>query len=118
MYYIQDWRGVPRPGLSYGGKMKLEVRNISVASLVTSSVPLVVFVLALLGGAVTFMVVPNVQMAPMGTFQKLLSIGLYALLYVVITTAVIVFAAFVYNVFTGVLGLRGVTLDIEELHHD
>jgi len=54
----------------------------------------------------------------MGTFQKLLSIGLYALLYVVITTAVIVFAAFVYNVFTGVLGLRGVTLDIEELHHD
>jgi hypothetical protein len=98
--------------------MKLEVRNISVASLVTSSVPLVVFVLALLGGAVTFMVVPNIQMAPMGTFQKLLSIGLYALLYVVITTAVLVFAAFVYNVFTGVLGLRGVTLDIEELHHD
>jgi hypothetical protein len=36
----------------------------------------------------------------------------------VITTAVLVFAAFVYNFFTGVLGLRGVSLDIEEIHHD
>ena len=98
--------------------MKLEVRNISVGSLVTSSLPLVVFVLALLGGVVTFMVVPNMQLAPMSFFQKMLSVGLYALLYVVITTAVLVFAAFVYNIFTGVLGLRGVTFDIEEVQHD
>ncbi len=98
--------------------MKLEVRNISVASLVTSSVPLVIFVLALLGGAVTFFVVDNPQTAPMTFAQKFLSVGLYGLLYVVITTAAMVLAAFVYNVLTGVLGLRGVSLDIEELHHD
>lgn len=98
--------------------MKLEVRNVSVGSLVTSSVPLVVFCLAVLGGVVTFMVVPNMQLASMTVFQKLLSVGLYALLYVVISTAVLVFAAFVYNVLTGVLGLRGVTFDIEEIHHD
>ncbi len=98
--------------------MKLEVRNVSVGSLVTSSVPLVVFFLALLGGVVTFMVVPNMQLASMSLFQKLLSVGLYALLYVVITTAVLVFAAFIYNILTGVLGLRGVTFDIEEIHHD
>ncbi|MBI5743117.1 MAG: hypothetical protein HY952_01065 [Elusimicrobia bacterium] len=98
--------------------MKLEVRNVSVSSLVTSSVPLVVFVLALLGGGVTFFVVDNVQLVPMTFAQKTLSVGLYALLYVVITTAVLVLAAFVYNILTGVMGLRGVTLDIEELHHD
>lgn len=98
--------------------MKLEVRNISVGSLVTSSVPLVVFCLALLGGVVTFMVVPNLQLSPMTFMQKVLSAGLYALLYVVITTAVLVFAAFIYNFFTSVLGLRGVSLDIEEIHHD
>ncbi len=98
--------------------MKLEVRNISVGSLVTSSVPLVIFFLALLGGMVTFMVVPNVQLASMSVFQKLLSVGLYALLYVVITTAVLVFAAFVYNILTGVLGLRGVAFEIEEIHQD
>ncbi|MDD5209658.1 MAG: hypothetical protein PHV36_09740 [Elusimicrobiales bacterium] len=98
--------------------MKLEVRNISVGSLVTSSVPLVIFSLALLGGIVTFMVVPNVQLASMTAAQKLMSVGLYALLYVVISTAVLVFASFVYNVLTGVLGLRGITFDIEEIHHD
>lgn len=98
--------------------MKLEVRNVSVGSLVTSSVPLVIFCLAILGGVVTFMVVPNMQLASMTVFQKLLSVGLYALLYVVISTAVLVFAAFVYNILTGVLGLRGVTFDIEEIHHD
>lgn len=98
--------------------MKLEVRNISVGSLVTSSVPLVIFCLALLGGVITFMVVPNLQLAPMTFMQKVLSVGLYALLYVVLTTAVIVFVAFVYNVLTGVLGLRGVTFDIEEVHQE
>lgn len=98
--------------------MKLEVRNISVGSLVASSVPLVVFCLALLGGVVTFMVVPNIQLATMTFMQKILSVGLYALLYVVITTAVLVFIAFIYNILTGVLGLRGITFDIEEIHHD
>lgn len=98
--------------------MKLEVRNINVGSLVTSSVPLVVFFLALLGGIVTFMVVPSIQLASMTFAQKLLSVGLYALLYVVIFTAVLVFAAFVYNILTGVLGLRGISFEIEEIHQD
>lgn len=98
--------------------MKLEVRNISVGSLVASSVPLVVFCLAILGGVITFMVVPNIQLASMTLFQKLLSVGLYALLYVVITVAALVFVAFVYNILTGVLGMRGITFDIEEIHHD
>jgi hypothetical protein len=78
----------------------------------------VVFFLAIIGGGVTFFMIDNVSLAPMTFAQRLLSVGLYALLYVVITTAVLVFAAFVYNIFTGVLGLRGITLDIEELHHD
>jgi len=96
--------------------MKLEVRNISVGSLVTSSVPIVIFVLALLGGAVKFFMVPDPQLSPMSGFQKLMSVGLYSLLYVIISSAVLVFSAFVYNVFSGVLGLRGFTLDIEEVH--
>jgi len=63
-------------------------------------------------------VVPNMQLASMTFLQKVLSVGLYALLYVVISTAVLVFSAFAYNILTGVLGLRGVTFDIEELPHD
>lgn len=98
--------------------MKLEVRNLSVGSLVMSCVPLVVFCLALLGGVVTFMVVPNPQMVAMTFMSKLLSVGLYALIYVVIFTAVLVFAAFAYNILTGVLGMRGFSFEIEEIHHD
>jgi len=96
--------------------MKLEVRNISIASLVTSSVPIVVFALAVLGGVVTFMVVPNPQLDPMSVVQKMVSIGVFSLLYVIIVSALLVFVAFLYNVLTGVLGMKGIAFDIEEIH--
>ncbi|MFA6433166.1 MAG: hypothetical protein WCW52_00575 [Elusimicrobiales bacterium] len=96
--------------------MKLEIRNIGIASLITSSVPIVVFALAVLGGVVTFMVVPNPQIEPMNMGQKMLSVGLFALLYVVIVSALMVFVSFLYNVLTGVLGMKGVTFEIEEIN--
>jgi len=96
--------------------MKLEIRNISIVSLITSSVPIVVFALALLGGVVTFMVVPNPQLEPMSVGAKMMSIGLFALLYVVIVSALMVFVSFLYNILTGVLGMKGVSFDIEEIH--
>ncbi len=98
--------------------MKLEVRNIGVSSLVGSSLPLVIFVLALLGGAVSYLVIPNPQLSTLSAAQRVLSVGLYGLLYVVIATALLVFTAFVYNVLTEVLGLHGIVLDIEEIHQD
>ena len=99
--------------------MKLEIRNISIASLIMSSVPIVVFALAVLGGVVTFMVVPNPQLAPMSIAEKMMSVGLFALLYVVIVSALMVFVSFLYNILTGVLGMKGVSFDIEEIHeHD
>jgi hypothetical protein len=96
--------------------MKLEIRNISIASLITSSVPVVVFAMAVLGGLVTFMGIPNPQIEPMSFGQKILSIGLFALLYVVIVSALMVFVSFLYNILTGVLGMKGVSFDIEEIH--
>ena len=96
--------------------MKLEIRNINVGSLVVSSLPLVVFTIALLGGAVTFMLVPNPQYAPMSAAQKLLAVGLYSLLYAVLVSALFVFIAFVYNILTGVLGMKGVCFELEEVH--
>lgn len=95
--------------------MKLEVRNISIASLITSAMPVVVFSLGLLGGVVTFLLVPNPQLDPMSMGHKILSIGFFSLLYVVIVSALLVFIAFLYNTLTGVLGMKGVAFDIEEL---
>lgn len=95
--------------------MKLEIRNISVTSLITSSLPIVVFALALLGGLVQFVFIDNPQIAPMSMAQKLLSVGLFSLLYVVIVSALLVFMAFLYNFLTGILGLKGVSFDLEEI---
>ena len=96
--------------------MKLEVRNISVGSLVTSAVPIMIFVLALLGSVITYFVQSDPQLKPMSVVEKLLSVGIYSLLYTIITSALLVFSAFVYNIFNGILGLRGLILDIEEIH--
>ena len=98
--------------------MKLEIRNISIASLVTSSLPIVVCAWGALGGLVTFMVVPNPQIEPMNLWAKMLSVGLFALMYAVFTAAAIVFVAFLYNILTGVLGMKGVSFDIEEINEN
>ncbi|MBI4801230.1 MAG: hypothetical protein HY796_01785 [Elusimicrobia bacterium] len=98
--------------------MKLEIRNISVTSLINSSVPVVVFILGLLGAVVGYLVVPNPQLMSLNIWQKTISIGLYSLLYMLIVSALLVFVAFMYNILTGVLGLRGFVLDLEEVHEE
>ncbi len=95
--------------------MKLEVRNICITSLITSAMPIVVFALGILGGVVTFLLVPNPQLDPMGVGHKMTSIGFFSLLYVIIVSALLVFIAFLYNTLTGVLGMKGVAFDIEEI---
>jgi len=96
--------------------MKLEIRNISIASLIGSSVPVVVFILGFLGAVVGFVLVPNPQIVSLNIWQKAMSIGLYSLLYMIIVSALLVFTAFVYNILTGVLGLKGFVFDLEEIH--
>lgn len=94
--------------------MKLEVRNIRISSLVLSAFPLAVFCIAVLGGIITFFFMNNPQLAPMTAMQKLMSVGLFSLVYVVMTTALAVFFAFLYNLFGAILGLRGIEIDIDE----
>lgn len=94
--------------------MKLEVRKISIKSLVTSALPFTIFCLAVLGGIITFFVIDNPQFAPMSMLNKIISVALYSLVYVIMTIALAIFGAFLYNFTGAVLGLRGITLDIEE----
>ena len=96
--------------------MKLEIKNISVASLINSSVPVVVFVLGFLGAVVRFVAVPDPQLMALSGWQKMLSVGIFSLSYMMIVSALLVFAAFMYNMLTGVLGLKGFVFDLEEVH--
>ncbi|KAF0127279.1 MAG: hypothetical protein FD189_346 [Elusimicrobia bacterium] len=95
--------------------MKLELKGVQLGSLVLSSVPAVLFFLGVLGGVITFFFVQNPQVAYMGFGQKLLAVSVFSLLYMLLMAALIVIAAFIYNILTTVVGLRGVRFEIEEL---
>lgn len=94
--------------------MKLEIRKIDIKSVVLSALPLTVFFLAVLGGIITFFVIDNPQYAMMSALSKAISVAVYAIIYTIMATALAVFSVFLYNFFGAVLGLRGLTIDLDE----
>ncbi|MCG2725757.1 MAG: hypothetical protein L6420_05800 [Elusimicrobia bacterium] len=98
--------------------MKLEIRNINVSSILFSSVPVVVFVLGLLGAVITFFFTPSPAIYTMTVFKKFIAIGMYSLMYTLLVVALLVFVVFIYNFFTNIVGLRGIKFDIEEINQE
>lgn len=94
--------------------MKLEIRTVDIKSVVLSAFPLTVFCLAILGGFVTFFVIDNPQYAMMSAMNKTISVAVYAIVYMLMMLALSVFAVFLYNFLGAVLGLRGITINLEE----
>jgi len=94
--------------------MKLEVRKIDIKSLLFSALPLTIFCIAILGGVITFFVIDNPQYAVMSVGHKIISVALYSIIYVIMSMAIAVFGVFLYNFIGAVLGLRGITVDIED----
>jgi len=70
--------------------------------------------LGLLGGLMTFVLVPNSQNASMALSMRLLSTLLFTLFYTVLMDGVVLLVAVLYNLFAGGLGLGGLSLDLEE----
>ena len=100
--------------VAWRNKMKLEVRKIDIKSLLFSALPFTIFCIAVLGGIITFFVIDNPQYATMSAGHKIISVALYSIIYVIMSMAVGVFGVFLYNLFGAVLGLRGITVDIED----
>ncbi len=98
--------------------MRLEIKNINISSLLFSSVPVVVFILGLLGAIITFFFTPGPAIYTMTIFKKLIAIGMYSLMYTLLVVALLVFVVFVYNFFTSIVGLRGIKFDIEEISQE
>ncbi len=92
--------------------MKLEVRRVSLGSLVFSAFPLVAFFFSLLAGFISFEIIPGSPQVTL--WLKVLRVGFFALIYCVIITALAVFFAFVYNLLTGTFSMPGVKLELEE----
>ena len=98
--------------------MKYEIKSISSMSVLVSSVPAVLFVLGLLGGLLTFLVIPNPEIEPMTAGTRVLATGIFAVLYMVLMVGLMMVITFMYNLFTTTVGLRGIQLDIEGLEQD
>jgi hypothetical protein len=87
------------------------------AAVILSTQPAVSAVLGslgLLGGLMTFVLVPNSQNASMALSMRLLSTLLFTLFYTVLMDGVVLLVAVLYNLFAGGLGLGGLSLDLED----
>ncbi|OGR99475.1 MAG: hypothetical protein A2V88_04545 [Elusimicrobia bacterium RBG_16_66_12] len=78
------------------------------------AVSAVLATLGLLGGLTTFLIVPNSQNAAMTVPLRLLSTVLFTLFYTVLMDGVVLLIAVLYNLFSGVIGLGGLSLDLED----
>ncbi|MBI4063303.1 MAG: hypothetical protein HY401_03260 [Elusimicrobia bacterium] len=89
--------------------MKVELKKISVMSLVASAVPVLLLVFGVLGGLFTFIIAPDQSIAERlpEIYQKNVAAGVFALGYTAATLLVLVIVALLYNVLVN-LGLPGV----------
>ena len=70
--------------------------------------------LGLLGGLLTFVIVPNSGAMEMGMALRLLSALLFAAFYMVLMDALVLVVCVLYNFFSGAVGLSGLTLELGE----
>jgi len=70
--------------------------------------------LGFFGGLVTFIILPNPQMADSPIFWKLVSTLFFAVLYMVLMDALVLVVCALYNFFGASLNAGGIHLEIEE----
>ncbi|PCI40542.1 MAG: hypothetical protein COB53_00690 [Elusimicrobia bacterium] len=70
--------------------------------------------LGFFGGLITFVILPNPQLADSPLFWKLVSTLFFALLYMVLMDALVLLVSALYNFFGNSVNLGGIHLDIEE----
>ncbi|MFA6582763.1 MAG: hypothetical protein WCS77_00555 [Elusimicrobiaceae bacterium] len=92
--------------------MKYEIKSIPLTSLVFSAVPLVVLAIGCIAGLMTFVISPSPYIEPMTTTARVTGVAVYTVLYMVIIMAIILACAFIYNIFCGLFGMRGIRFEL------
>ena len=88
--------------------MKIEIKNISLKSIILSAFPLLVFALCLVNYVLQISSMPDLSF-----IQQILQIILWTLVDTMVYCVLFVIAAFVYNLFCS-FGMRGLTITVEE----
>ncbi len=88
--------------------MKIEIKNISLKSIVLSAFPLLVFTACLLNS-----IIPVAGAPELSLLESILAIVLNALVETVVFLALFISAAFIYNLFCS-FGIKGLAFTLEE----
>ena len=88
--------------------MKIEIKNISLKSIILSAFPLLVFAFCLVNYITQLATLPDLNL-----IDKIVQIILWTLIDTIIWLVFIMIAAFVYNLFCS-FGIKGLTFTLEE----
>lgn len=86
----------------------------AVLTMTRPAVSAVLGTLGFLGGVLTFVIMPNPQLAGSPMIWRVVSALFFALLYMGLMDALVLVVSALYNLFGGTLNLGGIQLDIEE----
>ena len=88
--------------------MKIEIKNISIRSIILSVFPLVIFALCFLSNLLQIS-----SLSDLSFMQQILQIVLWTLVDTIVYVVLAILTAFVYNLFCS-FGIRGLTFTLEE----
>lgn len=89
---------------------------VAAAGVLWGNLPLVSAVLGtmgVLGGILTFILVPNPNAVGMTLPMKLVSTGLFAIFYMILMGALLMIVTAIYNAYSNLVGLRSIRLELE-----
>ncbi|MDX6769646.1 MAG: hypothetical protein SF051_08950 [Elusimicrobiota bacterium] len=100
-----------KTGVAIGGAI---IGGLAIFLSTRPAVSAVLGTLGLLGGIVTFLAVPSPSTLGMTMGLRLVSTLLFAVFYTVLMDGVVLLVAVLYNLFAGVAGLGGLSLELED----
>ncbi|MEW5950461.1 MAG: hypothetical protein GX447_06835 [Elusimicrobia bacterium] len=95
--------------------MKLEIKKINLSSFLFGAFPMVILCTSFVLGFIGIFFLDNPAWIPVTPMGKLVGLFLHSLVFFLITAAYLVFLAFVYNFFVEIVGMKGISVKIEEI---
>lgn len=94
--------------------MNVQIRRINLLSILFSGFTVAVFFVALFSAIVVIFITPNPIWLMESFKTKFIAAITYTLITFIISLAFITFLAFIYNFFVGIVGMRGIEVELEQ----
>lgn len=94
--------------------MKVQIRKINLLSILFSGFTVVVFFVALFSAIVAIFITPSPIWLSETFKAKFIAVITYTLVSFIISLAFITFLVSIYNFFIGIVGMRGIEVELEQ----